>query len=204
MTVSYLGPVLLVDEIEAAMTAHFRAWEETYLSEVERVKDESPRALPQIASFQTRNEFDKFPEDQLPALVVVSPGIVEGSIEREADGSYSALWDVGIAVVSSGQDERTTQSVRAMYGAAIRMAFLQHPDVGLGTVEKWIDESYKDIPVDATRSVSVVQLIFQVRVEDILNASEGLREPLGDPYVEEYEHPEVGDAQVEITKIGEE
>lgn len=204
MTDTYLGPVLLVDEIEQAVVDHFMTWEETYLSEVERAKNEQTRALPQIASFQTRNEFDKFPEDQLPALVVVSPGIVEGSIEREGDGSYSALWDVGIAVVSSGQDETTTRQVRSMYGAVLRMVFLQHKDISIGIVEKWVDESYKDIPVDASRSVSVVQLIFQVRVEDILRESEGLREPLEDPYEEEYQHPVAEDVSVEITRMDEE
>lgn len=198
----YLGELLIITRLERAVIAHFKLWQDTYLAEIERLTDREPRTIPGMRSYSVKSELDKFPEEQLPAMVVVSPGVVADTIVKEGDGSYSAQWDLGIAVVSSARDEHATDDLRAYYGAAIRAVFLQHPAVGeVGVIAEWVDESYNDLPVDADRTVSVVQVLFRVQAEMIVEAAGGTREPLEDPY-EEYQHPEVTGTEIDISKIG--
>lgn len=199
---SYIGELLVSSTIELAAIAHYKKWEETYLAEVERLTGREPRKIPKIRSYSIKNDLEKFPEEQTPAMVIVSPGIVADSIEREGDGVYSAQWDIGIAVVASSRDETTTDSMRAAYAAAVRAVFLQHPSVeGGGTIEEWVDESYSDLPVEADRTLAVAQLLFRIRAEAIVDASGGLREPLEDPY-EIFKHPTVEETSTTTSKIG--
>ncbi len=200
---SFLGELMIVTNLERGAIEHYKLWEETYLAEIERLTDRDARSLHKIRSFSIKAELDKFPEEQLPAMVVVSPGIVGDTVVKEGDGSYSAQWDLGIAIVSSARDEAATDNLRAYYGATIRAVFLQHPQIGeVGSVEEWVDESYNELPVEADRTVSVVQLLFRVHCEMIVEAAGGTRVPLDDPY-EDHEHPEVTETETELSKIGE-
>lgn len=192
----YLGNVLIASNLTAGVRDHFKKWQETYLAEVERLTERDARALPLIKHYSFKNELDKFPEERLPAMVIVTPGVAEGSIEREGDGAYSASWDLGIAIVVGSNSEIATSELRDAYAAATRTLFLQHPAIGdIGVVEEWLDENYDDLPVDATRTLAAVQLIFRVRTEVVLEAAEGTAEPLDDPY-DEYQHPTVEETEI--------
>lgn len=199
---SHLGNLFLASSLEEAATVHYQKWETTYLAEIERLRGLDAQAVPRVKSMSVKNELGKFPEEQLPALVVVSPGISEGSVRTNGDGEYDAAWDLGVAVISSGIDEESTNLLRGIYGAAIRGMFLQHPEIEeLGYVEEWVDESYTDVDIDVSRTKSVVQVIFRVRVESVVLAHDGTREPLADPYAT-HEFPEVDDIDFEMAKHG--
>lgn len=192
----YLGDILIASNLKVAVREHYKTWQETYLAEVERLTGRDPRALPLIKSYSFKNELDKFPEEQLPAMVIVTPGVAEDSIEREGDGAYSASWDLGVAIVVGSNTEIATDALRDAYAAAARTLFIQHPAIGdIGVIEEWLDESYNDLPVDATRTLAAVQLIFRVRTEMVLEAAEGTAEPLDDPY-EAYQHPTVEETEI--------
>lgn len=197
---SYLGEIVLASDVESAIIDHYKLWQTTYLAEIERLQSRDAESLPVIRSYTTKNELDKFPEEQLPAMVVVSPGIVTDSMEHEGAGFYSALWDVGVAVVASGREESTTNVLRGIYGAVTRAIFLQHPATSVGAIEEWVDESYNDLPVDADRTMAVVQLLFRVRVERVIESNAGLLEPLDDPYAV-HELSEVEDIELDVGKI---
>lgn len=165
------------------MINHLGTWMPTYIAEVERQSSLDPRSLPAIRSFTTRNEFTKWPEDQLPAVVVVSPGAAGEGIRKEGDGRYRVRWVVGVAVVASARDQATTNRLAKLYIAAARAAILQHASLG-GFAEgvEWEDERYNDLPPAQERTLSAAQDIFTVEVRDVLTAGSGPVDPVEDPY----------------------
>lgn len=208
MTESYLGNVQDAYRLTRAVVAHIEKWLETYLAPLEAERGWPARSLPVFRSYRTRNEVTQFAEEQLPACVVVSPGIVDGSIERFG-GVYSAAWHVGIACMCIGLDELNSEDMAQVYTAAVRTMFLQHPAIKdpednslvLGAVEEWLDEGYRDQPSEGDRTRNTGQVVFSVRMDNVLDAQDGLREPLEDPY-QLFEHPVASETSIETTKLG--
>lgn len=159
---------------------HLRAWIETYLREVTRqvLGPASMDQIPTPQSINTRNDFIKFPEDRLPAIVIINSGLAD---EPEADGEgiYHGWWALGIGVVCSASTEDATRVLAQIYGAAIRALMVQKQRLnGKPYQVLWVDESYDDMPNDdQTRTLRTVRLIFRVWVDEVVSKWAGPAAP---------------------------
>jgi hypothetical protein len=124
-------------------------------------------------SYTCASGFDHWVEDQLPAVVVASPGLVPGSLEPRG-GFYSVVFGLVVGVYVSAATEAATHRLVRLWAAAVRACLLQSPALGgLCSELVWLAESYDDRPVDERRSWGVGTCAFEVRVDDVLDTNAG-------------------------------
>ena len=186
---SLFGPIVSADQVADAAVATLRTWMPYYVAELERRRPHEdgdpwppePRSYRAIASASITG----WPEHQLPAVVVVCPGLAARP-ERDGQGVYRATWQVGVGVIVSARDEAATDRLAGLYGAAARAVIAQQSSLGgFAAGTRWIDESLDDVPVDATRTLRAVVEEFEVDVDAVVSDADGPRElpdPTPDPH----------------------
>lgn len=180
--VDVYGPLVSASDVEEGVIAHLRLWLPAYLREVDRRYDIEEPGLPSIRSYSTVNEFKKWPEEQIPAVIVISPG-TDGEPKREGDGTYRTKWTVGTAVVVSARDQASTNRIAKLYGLAVRAAILQHQKLGELNAEsvEWNAERYDNVRRESNRTIAAANLIFGVQIRGTINSLAGPIVPPPDP-----------------------
>lgn len=158
--------------VEVPVYETLRSWAPTYLQEKERQMSAERGLLPPFRSYHAEPEFDKFPEDQLPSCIIVSPGLI-GEPERQGDGKWHAWYAVAIAAVTSAKDYTRTKQLAKVYASVVRSIMLQK---GPGR-PRWLDESFDDLVEEEGRQLAVGMQSFAVYVTDITDDSEGPPSP---------------------------
>lgn len=183
------GPILSGFEVEHAVAQTVRVWIRDYLAEVERQRQLQPGRLPPLRSVVTSAEEVKYPEDQLPGLIVASPGTQAraGRMEVNADGYYTGRWPVDATVVISARGNRQAGRLARLYTAAVATLLVQQlPDPrwsGLRNVRRveLIGETYPQPGAvsDRTQHRGTAQIV--VEVEQVRNWAMGPEEPTDPP-----------------------
>lgn len=176
------GPIVSASDLEGAVIEQLRTWLPAYLREAERRTERDAGQLPNIRTFATTNEFQKWPEDQLPACIVISPGTTEAP-KMDGEGTYRSIWMVGLALVVSTRDRKSTNEVAKLYGAYARAALLQHqrlPGLDVLGVD-WNAERYDRVRTEDTRTIAAANLIFNIEVRETVNERLGPAEPPPEP-----------------------
>lgn len=164
--------------VEDAATATLKAWSSAYLGELERQTGRDQGSLPDIRAWTApEGDFRRWPEEQLPCLVLISPGL-NGSPERHEGGRYSATWGLALAVVVSASTEAATDRLAKLYAAAMRACLVQRRLGGLAEMVTWVGEDYTIEPADRRRTIGAARVIFDVDIGDVTTADSG---PAGDP-----------------------
>lgn len=176
---SIFGQIFTPHILEERIKTLLGEWMPTYLQEVElqslgpseRGKLEIPKSI------VSRNEFSKFPEDQLPMLVVINAGVADDPI-RDGESIYGAWWAIGIGIIVSAKDEESTARACGIYSAAVRGVMIQKGGTVSQGVE-WADETYDDVPTDddQSRTLRAARLIFRVYIDDVVQSWGGPAEP---------------------------
>lgn len=177
---SIFEPIFVPSKLEDDARDHISAWIETYLREVTR-QTLGPAAvgkIPTPASISSRNDFVKFPEDNLPAIVIINAGVVDEPVP-DGEGIYGAWWAMGVGVLASASTEDATRLVTQIYGAALRALLVQKPNMNNGGYQvEWVDETYDDMPIeDQTRTLRSVRLVFRVWVDEVVTRWSGPAAP---------------------------
>ena len=160
-----IGPLVSGRDVELAAMALLKRWAGTYLAEAERQHGYAPASLPRIRGWATAHDFEKWPEDQLPCILLVSPGLAD---EPMADGGgvYRVKFSLGIAAIVSARTMSETAALAKLYCAAMRACVLQHQSLeGFAAGVEWLDETYDDLESIDTRSLGAGQAIFSVTVD---------------------------------------
>jgi hypothetical protein len=174
---SIFGRIVAGSDVEDWCSDLLKRWFSTYLSEVER-----QHGLPELfysrpRAFVPTVSFDKWPEDQLPALMVSSTGTPQPP-KRLGDGTYRAWWLMGLYVVCSARTQAESKVMARHYTAAVRDLFLQRPSLdGQANGTDWVDEDYRDLTYDDLRSLSSGAVHFIVEVENVASANAGPLSP---------------------------
>src|SRR4051812_27844406 len=162
-----IGPIVSARDVEQAAIDTLHKWLSTYLGEAEDQHSRARGSLPRPRSITTTNSFDKWPEDQLPCLLLVCPGLAEAP-KAEGNGRYRALFALGAAVVVSAKTEAATEELSKLYVAAVRTCLVQQQSLGgFASGVDWMDETYDDLPSEDWRSLGAGQAIFAVHVADL-------------------------------------
>lgn len=176
---SLFDAIVDAGEIEDACIAHLKEWEATYLDEVAQQRGRPRGTYQKPRTHTTVNDFDKWPEEKLPCLLLIAPGTVEQP-RRRGDGRYTGDWYIAVAIVVSARSQKSTKTLAKRYGAAYRALLLQRADFdgrlnGKMAVKEWVSEDYDDLDDDSdtTRNLAVAKLIFTVEVTGVVNAFAG-------------------------------
>ena len=176
-----IGPIVTGRDVELAALDTLKAWSSVYIAEAERQSGRVAGSLPRIRAWTTAADFEKWPEDQLPCVLLIAPGL---AAPPRADGAglYAAEFSMGFAVIVSTATLEETAKVAKLYCAALRTCLIQHESLGgVAAGLTWLDENYDDLPSIDTRSLGAGQAIFAVEVRDISRRWNGPQEPPADP-----------------------
>jgi hypothetical protein len=186
------GPVLTLPRIERAVISHVRAWLPAYLSEVQRqeqvqadgVTPLAPNALELPRSWRpTSGPVEKWPEDQLPAVIFGSPGLGDGGTRKDGEGDYSGSWVISLSAVVAGRDYDTVRWATGIYTAALRLLLVQQPRIEGLDVQgaRWQDEGYDPLPFEQSRTLMAGTTVFTLELGGLANAAYGPAAPTDDP-----------------------
>lgn len=172
---SIFGRIVTGGDVEAQALRVLKRWSDTYLSELERQHGYERRTFPRVRAWAPAPTFDKWPEDQLPAVLLVSTGIPSPPPKRGGgEAWYRARWLLGLGVVCSARTQAQSHEQAMLYLAAHRMILVQRPSLegyARGTV--WVGESYDELEYDDTRSLGAGLAAFEVEVDNVASANAG-------------------------------
>lgn len=175
------GIVITGADVEDAVLTHLKTWFQTYLYAIEEAQSLSYDSLPVPRGWFAVNEFDKFPDDQLPTVLVVSPGLYDEPRE-EGRGRIRARWTIGVGVVVAGPDRDTTRRLSRWYIAAARLAMVQQQSLGgFSTGVNWLSEDYTQLDVEDARFLAAGTANFWVEVTQAGERWEGPGSPVVSP-----------------------
>lgn len=177
-------------------------WLPTYIAEAERQFGLAARTLPVPERGQyttSRDQFQKWPEDQTPAVIVLAPGLA-GDARKEADRSWTAPVGLGFGVIAATPFFEAATELAQILAVAIREIVLHLPPEGIkvDSVEL-LDEQYGDVE---NRALGSSRVIFRVWVRNWGSGEGGpinRQDPPDDPYTDPGERPTVTSVFVNLT-----
>lgn len=185
---SAFGPMVAAVDLEDRLEATLQRWLPSYLFEVERLHGYDPGTLPQPRAWVRSSDVEKMPGDQIPAIMIGSPGITDPPI-ADGGGYYVARWQVnlGVEVIARGVRPRALDLAR-LYALALRGAAIQQANdttlalAPLGVVRvEWIDERYDYLDSIDDRTVAVGIVELAIEVADVLQRNAGPTDPILPP-----------------------
>jgi hypothetical protein len=178
MNESIFGVIKTGGIVEQSMIDTLRDWFPTYLRELELQLDMTAGLLPAPKSYSKADEFEWETGQQLPAAIVISPGLA-GHPLMDGERKYRATWTVAVGVIVSADTQEHTNELAKIYAAAVRAIVLQHGSLGeKAGGSEWIDEGYDDLPPDANRSMAAATMTFEIEVEDVIDRQGGPAYPI--------------------------
>jgi hypothetical protein len=176
------GRIITGNDVEEAALATLRQWAPRYIEEVCRQRGYDPDDyLAEPRGYIVASDFSKWPEDQLPVALVISPGW-SGRPRRDGHGRVLATWNLAAGVISSAYDLEHTRRAGLDYVAAFRTLIAQQESLGgLAEGVDFIDESYDVLPFNQTRSLFAAQALLSVTVADTFSYGHGPGGPWGPP-----------------------
>jgi hypothetical protein len=159
--------IISFDEIEDQILANLENWMPTYMAELCRQKGIDPTLVPAIRSWTNLAKFRHEPQNQTPAIVVVSAGTT-GQPTKDGQGWWRTNALFGVSAIISARDEDSAARMSKRYAAAVRAIMLQQRANVSYTDIRWNGESFDAI---------------DVRSPDMLQASTGTYEVVLDGLV---------------------
>jgi len=135
--------------------------------------DIKPRNIAAPKSFATVSEYDRFPEQGLPAIIVSAPGMADAP-QMNGAGDLRGDWVIEVSATVSANGARQTRRLAQMYLAAIQGAMLQRRSLGDEYSAAYLTNvQYADVPTERRRSIMAAGAAFQVSVEQMLSTKAG-------------------------------
>lgn len=183
MSIDVFGTTVSTDEVEDAVLAQLQEWFPTYLAWTEQRKGLDPHALPVPRSWNVMPDVEKWPEYQLPAIIVVSPGTTQDPVRRSR-GIYRATYGISVAWYISASDQDSTRLLNRYYAGLIRTLLLQQKPVVNDELctTVWTDEDLDALPTLDSRTIATGRNVFDLTVDHVVESEAGPRTPADDPY----------------------
>lgn len=165
-----MGPLVTAVEIRKATQDRLEEWLPAYLAELGRRYE---RDLPPPRTWRRLPDFRALTDDQSPALVVTSPGLVTEA-DRDGDGEYSATWQVNVFLAVRGQTFEETADLVGLYTAAVRACLGQQGiDIANARRPRWRGEGYNELAAGKARTIGGGMVSFAVHVGAVLDEYAG-------------------------------
>jgi len=202
---SIFGRIVTGDDVEQWCLETLRRWSSTYIAEVERQHGLEPGKVARIRAWVTGPSFDKWPEDQVPAVVLQSVGTAAQPL-KDGQGRHRARFLMQLDCIAAARTQAETHTLSMLYAAAHRALLLQRPSLeGRAFGLRWLGDDYTQLPYDDVRSIAAAQGTFEVEVDDVVTSGAGPTTP-DDPLVPDTDPwpgwPTAETADVVVTKEG--
>lgn len=199
---SLYGPLVAASDVEDALLAQLQLWVADYLHELERHHGYEQGDLPVPRSWVRSGEVEKFPEDQLPCVVVASPGLAE-TPTADGLGLYTARWRMLVAAEIVARGNRRALTIARQYAVALRALLVQQVPLAVLDVQRidWMGERYDVLDSADDRTVCVAQVELAVEVANVTDRNGGPLVPSGQPDPDSPTWPVAVTAEVEIQKV---
>lgn len=193
---STFGRIIDANAVETAVRDTLERWLPTYIAELERQYPKVGASGWEVGELNTQvwyhaaHQFDRFREDNLPAIIVICPGLTDRPV-RDADGIHLCTFGLAVGVVAGAIDREETDAAVKAYGAAVRACLLQQSSLGALGADgiTWLGETYDELPFEDSRSLVGGRLTFTVQVDDVVTKLAGPLQP-SDPPADIYDPPE--------------
>lgn len=181
MSSSPYGEIRTEGDVRHAAENTLKRWIRQYIGEVGAQHGLARDAIPQIRSWTASPEFEQWPEEQLPAIVVVTPGTV--APPERYDESFSIAWTLGVAIIASARDAESTGDLIGYYEAAVRTLLIQKGSLGkFATASDWEASRFDEHPLPGqNRTLRTVMVTFTVTVPKMSQRYGGPTDPAVDP-----------------------
>jgi hypothetical protein len=177
---SVYGPIILASDVEDAIRDVLRDWIDSYLWEIERQHGMEVGGLESPRSWVTSAAIEKFPEDQLPCVVITSPGTTDAPA-ADGQGLYRVHWRIDVATQAAAAGNRIALRLARLYTAAMRAICVQHQNSGLARRVDWLGERYDVLDTVDDRTVCIGVVSLRVEVYDVTNRNAAPDEPEPQP-----------------------
>jgi hypothetical protein len=167
------GRIVSGGDVEDWVLTCLKKWSCTYMSEVARQHGIDPDALPDVRAFVPSFTFDKWPEDQIPAVFVLNTGMVERPL-KSGDGAYYCRWQMHIGALTSAKSQEQAHRLAQLYLAAHRTILIQRQSLdGVADGTDWLLEGDMPLNFDDTRTLAARVGTFTVNVDRSCFANAG-------------------------------
>ena len=174
---THFGNFFTSIEFDAAVTEFVGKWIDTHLSEVELALGYDRRTVDRPKSYNVAVNINNWPLEVMPGILVVSGGFVDPPTRD--GGQYNGWWEWVLAAVLEARDYDSVKLKVGIYQAALRLMFMQHPDLDGAVADTvWLSEPTDYAPVEGrnrTRGVAAFQ--FRSYIEGVVDASVGVQSP---------------------------
>lgn len=199
---SVYGNILVPSQLEKAAIDTLIKWMPSYLSEIERQIGISKDSLSVPTNYTNRNSFDVIVGEELPKVVVISPGTV-GTPVKNGLSAYRVPWRLGVGVAISARDEIIANMMAKCYGAAVRAIMVQPRQAGylegfpgIRGID-WVGESYDDLPIQDQLSLfKTASVLFTIDIDNIVTKRAGPVTPSSGPVY----HGQVEEVIIDLEK----
>jgi hypothetical protein len=184
---SLFDTIMVADDLESAVVSNLEDWFPVYIREIELQSPAAPDprnipadSLPLPRSYLTADQIDRDAANQLPSIVVVSPGLSSRAApQQEGDGSFNVAFSIAVGVFVSSDTRKHTIRLVRLYTAIVRAIMIQKQSLGgMGAGTYWLDESYDDsFTFMDDQTISAGQVIFEIWVGQVLNRYGGPNPP---------------------------
>jgi hypothetical protein len=164
-----VGPLFSSHVIEEAVLAKLRRWLPGYLTIACDLHGVNGK-IAGVRSWAVANTAEKWPEQGLPALLVVGPE-ESSEVEASGQGMYRATWPVEVGLVIAARTGPNARKYARIYGAAIRGALLQGRSQGEeGLTTTWRGEGNGILGLDQKRRTMAANAnLFDVTVDNVVS-----------------------------------
>lgn len=176
------GPMIHAAQVERAARETLQEYLPWYLAAMERDLGLAPRTLPNVRSWIVSSDVDRWQEEALPSVLLLSTGLAEAP-RRDGKGSYSARFALGVAIVATAPKADKADELAKILTAVVRTILVQQGSLGgFAAATDWEDERYDVLP-NRSRSLAAGQIVTSVQVDDVAAVRSGPRgTPPEDPY----------------------
>src|SRR5690606_28735184 len=115
--------------LEDAAEETLRTWLPAYLNEVVAGDPAAP-TVKAPRSFNVTSEDGRWPEQQLPAIIIASPGVPDDIGRGDGAGNHEAVWQLEITAIVRGKNQKTARRLAQIYWAAISLSIVQRRSLG--------------------------------------------------------------------------
>lgn len=207
MSDDIFGPIFDGSLLTRAALTTLKDWFPTYLREIEFQRGLELGKIPPPRTYVERWRFDSYPDDQIPIVVAVCPGMVSPP-SVDGDGTMSGWWALGVGIIAAANTEDNSERLAKIYGAGARMILSQKSYL----TDDWefngidiLDEDYRDVPdIEQARTMRSAQVVSRVQVLSIGNKYGGPAHPYEPDPIEQpgSQWPEVEEVFVDIYQKG--
>lgn len=185
------GEFVGAHHLEAAVLSMLWKWLPSYQYEVSREAGMDPKHMLPVRSWRVSTAMDRFPEDQLPCVILVNNGTREPPRKHNTeDGStvFLAYWlvELGVQVSAKGQKVKAVPralTLARMYSLAIRLAMIQQRDDDevMGMVDPLTERPNAFLAIEDDRTTCIAATSFSIETDKWAEWGEGPIEPIFPP-----------------------